>query len=129
MSKTIHRTHDRLTFNEVAPGVEFAVLRQHDTNSGLTTFVRMQKGARARHHGHPGGEETYLVSGRLRVGDTTLGPGDYLWTAEGESHDGFAEEASLFFVVLPGGLEVNEEAPVPASSMPADAQGTPTLDP
>ena len=55
-------------------------------------------------HTHPGGEETYVVSGRLRVGKQELTAGDYLWTPPGVSHDNEAHEEALFLVVLPGGF-------------------------
>jgi quercetin dioxygenase-like cupin family protein len=71
-----------------------------------TVLVRMAKGADAQLHNHPGGEETYMVSGKLRVGDHLLGAGDYLWTPPGVAHDGHAEEDAVFFVVLPAGLRV-----------------------
>ncbi|HEU4532733.1 MAG TPA: cupin domain-containing protein [Polyangiaceae bacterium] len=107
---TTYRPHDAQPFQTVAPGVEFCFLRRHGDapagSPGLTLMVRMAKGAHARHHGHPGGEEVYLVSGRLRVGSRLLSPGDYLWTAPGEAHDGFAEEETVFFAVLPGGLDL-----------------------
>jgi len=112
MSTTTHRSREQQPFKTVAPGVHLRVLRRHGDepgdvgNPGITVLIRMDKGAHARHHGHPAGEETYLISGKLRVGSRILLPGDYLWTAAGESHDGFAEEESLFFVVLPGGLDV-----------------------
>ncbi|MEZ4373147.1 MAG: cupin domain-containing protein [Polyangiaceae bacterium] len=96
-------------FQAVAPGVEFCHLRRH-ADAGLTLLVRMQQGAHARLHEHAGGEETYLISGKLRVGAHLLQPGDYLWTPPGVAHDGFAEEQSLFFVVLPGGIQVVSSA-------------------
>src|SRR5687768_3245570 len=102
MSTTTFRPHDEQPFETVAPGVQFCFLRRHpggEGGPGVTLLIRMAKGAHARHHGHPGGEETYLVSGKLRIGTKVLAPGDYLYTAPGESHDGFAEEESLFFVV------------------------------
>ncbi|WP_438025413.1 cupin domain-containing protein [Sorangium sp. So ce233] len=108
MNTTTFRPQQDQPFETVAPGVQFSFLRRHGGGPGLTVLVRMEKGARARPHNHPGGEETYLVSGKLRVGERVLSPGDYLWTAPGESHDGYAEEESVFFVVLPGGLDVTE---------------------
>jgi len=111
MSTTTYRSHLDYSFDTVAPGVQFCFLRRHGGGKGLTVLVRMEKGAHAQLHDHPGGEETYLVSGKLRIGSRVLLPGDYLWTAAGERHDGFAEEESLFFVVLPGGREVKAEAP------------------
>ncbi len=119
MTTTTSRSHDAQPYETVAPGVEFCFLRRHDgPSAGLTLLVRMAKGAHARHHGHPGGEEVYLVSGKLRVGSRLLAPGDYLWTAPGEAHDGFAEEESVFFTVLPGGLDLAAQAP-PADERPA----------
>lgn len=76
-------------------------------------FVRMAAGARAPLHGHAGGEETYLVSGCLRVGEHVLRAGDYLWTPPDVEHEGYAEEDTTFFVVLPAGLQFSE---VPAAS-------------
>jgi quercetin dioxygenase-like cupin family protein len=108
MSNTIHCSSRDQSFDVVAPGVSFCVLRRHH-EGGMTVLVRMDKGAHARLHDHPGGEETYLVSGSLRVGDRQLSPGDYLWTPPGEAHDGFADEESVFFVVLPSGLRLVEE--------------------
>ncbi|WP_437589588.1 cupin domain-containing protein [Sorangium sp. So ce1000] len=108
MNTTTFRPQQDQSFETVAPGIQFSFLRRHDGSNGLTVLVRMEKGAHARRHDHPGGEETYLVSGRLRIGERVLSPGDYLWTAPGESHDGYAEEESVFFVVLPCGLELTD---------------------
>ncbi|WP_394824757.1 cupin domain-containing protein [Pendulispora albinea] len=112
MSNTTFRSHREQTFKTFSPGVHVCVLRRHGAASGeertieagMTLLFRMDEGARAPHHEHPGGEETYLVSGKLRVGERVLLPGDYLWTAPGEAHDALAEEDSVFFVVLPDGL-------------------------
>lgn len=101
-------------FHERTPGVELCILRAHP-NGGLTLLLRMQAGARAERHDHPGGEETYVASGTLRIDrrrdaagralpDVTLSAGDYLFAEPGEVHEGFAEEATTFFVVTPGGI-------------------------
>ena len=117
MTITTYRSRAELTFRTVSPGTHVSVLRRHDGDGasagegGFTALFRMDKGAHAPHHDHPGGEETYLVSGKLRVGSNILLPGDYLWTSPGKAHDGFAEEDSVFIVVLPGGIRVTEKAP------------------
>ncbi|WP_437928632.1 cupin domain-containing protein [Sorangium sp. So ce291] len=108
MNTTTFHPKQHQVLETVAPGIQFSFLRRHGGGQGLTALVRMEKGAHARHHNHPGGEETYLVSGKLRIGERTLLPGDYLWTAPGESHEGYAEEESIFFVVLPGGLDLTD---------------------
>jgi quercetin dioxygenase-like cupin family protein len=98
-------------FKTIAEGVEMQVLRRHD-DRGLTFLIQMQHGARAPRHDHPGGEETYLVRGCLKVcarsggaPDVTLRAGDYLYAPPGEVHEGVAEGETLFFVVTPGGLQ------------------------
>lgn len=97
-----------------SPGVEICVLRVH-AEGGLTFLVRMQKGARAERHGHPGGEETYIVSGRLRVDrrvdadkqpqpDLLLSAGDHFFAPANEVHEGVAEDDCTLFVVAPSGI-------------------------
>jgi quercetin dioxygenase-like cupin family protein len=101
-------------FLERSPGVEICVLRMHP-DGGLTFLVRMKRGARAERHGHPGGEETYVLSGKVRIDrridsgerpqpDVLLVAGDYLFAPPGEIHEGFAEEDTSFLVIAPGGL-------------------------
>lgn len=113
-SKASETKSERRVFHERSPGVELGVLRTHD-NGGLTFLIRMKRGARAQRHGHPGGEETYMLSGRVRIDrrvdaqgqpvpDTTLQTGDYLFAPPGEVHEGYAEEDTTFLVVTPGGL-------------------------
>lgn len=100
-----------------SPGVEICVVRVH-SDGGLTFLVRMQRGARTERHGHPGGEESYVLSGALRVDrrisvdeqpqpDVVLSAGDYLAVPAGEIHEGFAEEATSFLVIAPGGLKTH----------------------
>ncbi|MDF2691738.1 MAG: hypothetical protein K0S65_121 [Labilithrix sp.] len=90
------------------------MLRLHH-DGGLTFLIRMPKGARAERHGHPGGEETYILSGTLRIDrrvdaterpqpDLRLAAGDYVFVPAGEVHEGFAEEDTVFLVIAPGGI-------------------------
>jgi quercetin dioxygenase-like cupin family protein len=101
-------------FQTISEGVAMRVLRRHP-DKGTTFLIRMQKGARAMLHDHPGGEETYMLEGRLRiqgrtdaarapVPDVVLSPGEYVFCPPGEIHEGVAEEEALFFVVAPGGV-------------------------
>jgi len=112
MTTNTQQSSEAPAFHTVAPGVELCFLRRH-TDRGTTFLVRMAAGAHAQLHDHPGGEETYLISGKLRIGERDLVPGDYYYAPPGEIHDGYAAEAALFFVVAPGGLvPVGEPRPV-----------------
>jgi quercetin dioxygenase-like cupin family protein len=106
------RTEPR--FSTLAPGVEMSLLRLHDTG-GMSFLIRMERGARAPRHDHAGGEETFMLSGTLRienridaagapVADVVVPSGTYLFAPPGETHDGLALEDCLFFVVAPGGV-------------------------
>lgn len=121
MNTTLQNDHSKSfsseagrTFVERTPGVDISVLRAHP-DGGLSFLVRMREGARAERHGHPGGEETYVLSGRLRIDrrvdavnvaqpDATLSAGDYFFAPVGEVHEGLALEDTVFLVVAPGGI-------------------------
>lgn len=101
-------------FSPLSPGTELRLLRRHE-QGGMTFLIRMAKGARAPLHDHPGGEETYMLAGKLRIEnrkradgvaepDLTLEQGEYAFVAPGESHDGLALEDCLFLVVAAGGV-------------------------
>jgi quercetin dioxygenase-like cupin family protein len=103
-SMTTFGSRDDRPWKTVSPGVQFCFLRTH-ADTGVTALVRLEAGARVPLHEHPGGEETYMISGKLTLGDRTLQAGDYLWTPPGAPHDGVAEEAAELFLVLPGGIK------------------------
>ncbi len=78
-------------------------------------MIRMAAGARAPFHDQPGGEETFLLSGDLRIvdrldvagtalPDAALGEGEYFYASSGERHAGISERGALFFVVAAGGV-------------------------
>ncbi len=48
-----------------------------------------------------GGEELFVVSGSVRVGDEELEAGDYLYTPPGGVHDAEAHDAVLLLVSVP----------------------------
>jgi len=83
------------------PGVAFKVLRAGADKGAGTFLIRMEPGAEYPAHVHPGGEEVWVVEGRMRVGGDDLAAGDYLFTPPGGSHDAGTAEGCLFLVVLP----------------------------
>jgi quercetin dioxygenase-like cupin family protein len=110
----LHAASADRVFLPISDGVEISFLRRHE-GAGATFLIRMAKGARAPRHDHAGGEETYLLRGRLRicarldaagapVPDLVLAEGEYGFAPPGETHEGIAEEDALFLVVAPGGV-------------------------
>ena len=102
------------SFTTIAEGVEMGVLRRHE-GQGMTFLIRMQPGSRAPRHNHPGGEETYMLEGRLRIcervsaggeaePDLVLAAGEYGFVPPGEKHEGIAEGVTRFLVVAPAGV-------------------------
>lgn len=77
-------------------GGERAILRL-SPEQGRTSLIRMKAGARGPRHRHEGGEDVLVISGRIRIGDHELGPGDYLYTEAGEEHDVTALEDAMFY--------------------------------
>jgi quercetin dioxygenase-like cupin family protein len=95
------------TWIDQGDGVELAPLRVVGGLAG-TALLRFAAGARSPAHRHPGGEDLYVVSGRLRVGDVVLDAGDYLHTAPGGVHDAEAEAPTLVVITVPEPIEVLE---------------------
>lgn len=114
MSESVVKAAGELSYKTVSAGVAIAELRAHPT-AGSTITVKMMQGAIAPRHHHPGGEETYVLSGTLRIQnrrdaagreqpDIVLSAGSYAYVPPGETHDGLAEKDTVFLVVAPGGL-------------------------
>lgn len=99
--------HTRLAdahWTQIDPGLHIAPLRVIGDGAG-TAFLRFERGAVSSAHRHPGGEELYVISGRLRVGNRTLEAGDFLLTPPGEVHDAEAEEDTVTLISVPEPIE------------------------
>ena len=94
-----------LTWIDQGHGVALAPLRVLGGSAG-TALLRFSAGGRSPAHRHPGGEDLYVMSGRLRVGDVVLHAGDFLHTAPGGVHDAQAEIATLALVTVPEPIEL-----------------------
>lgn len=67
--------------------------------AGLNTrIVSCEKGCVIARHGHERAEEIYVISGRVRLNEHILEPGDLLRTEAGEFHEAEALEESRFLV-------------------------------
>jgi quercetin dioxygenase-like cupin family protein len=85
-------------WSEIAPGIERGELRATQPGAGAA-LLRFAAGATSGDHRHPAGEELFLFSGRMRVGDALLSPGDYVYTPPDGVNDAEAFEESILFQV------------------------------
>src|SRR5207248_2548999 len=103
-SKVLLSKLSQAAWKPVSEGVYFAGLHASGKNAG-TGFFKWDEGAYSGTHHHPGGEEVYVISGKLRVGDLTLEEGDFLYTPPGETHDVTALTEAVALIALPGGIQ------------------------
>jgi quercetin dioxygenase-like cupin family protein len=89
---------------DVGGGVSMAPLRVEAGGAGVA-LLRFEPGAVSGAHRHPAGEDLYVVSGRLRVGDRVLQVGDYLHTPPGGVHDAEADEEAVVLISVPEPVE------------------------
>ncbi|HXH83959.1 MAG TPA: dimethylsulfonioproprionate lyase family protein [Candidatus Tectomicrobia bacterium] len=87
-------------------GVSAKVLRRDDQTGGMTFLFRFEPGGRFPAHRHPAGEEAFVVEGRVRIGNRTFGPGEYVYTPPGGVHAASSEEGGTILVVLPKPVEI-----------------------
>lgn len=99
------------TWIDVGGGVQMAPLRVVGAGAGVA-YLRFEAGGRAGAHRHPGGEDLYVISGSLRVGDRELDAGDYLHTPPGGVHDAVAPDGALVLVAVAEPIEfLDNQAP------------------
>jgi len=78
-------------------------------DGGKGTFLmHYEPGSRSPTHTHPGGEEIYVVSGKGRLDDLPIGPGDFIYTPSGEGHTLYAETEVVIHVLLPEPVVITE---------------------
>jgi anti-sigma factor ChrR (cupin superfamily) len=88
------------------PGVTFKPLRQTSIRGAGTFIIKMMPDTSYPAHIHPGGEEVFVIEGKMNVGGDSLGPGDYLFTPPGGAHAARSEEGCMFLVVLPEPIRI-----------------------
>ena len=96
-----NRQSDRIWRAGQAPGVQFALLKLHETSGGASVLTRFAAGAHGGRHMHPEGEELFVIEGRCTIDGMALSAGDYLFTPPGASQELIAETDTLVFVMLP----------------------------
>jgi quercetin dioxygenase-like cupin family protein len=105
MPMQINATHDA-SWRPIRDGVTVTPLRMEH---GKGTFLmHYEPGSRSPTHTHPGGEEIYVVSGKGRLDDLAIGPGDFIYTPPGEGHTLYAETEVGIHVLLPEPVVITE---------------------
>ena len=88
------------------PGVRWRKLA-FDGPQGLSTvLLEFAPGAAYGAHRHPEGEQYYVLSGSIRDGARTYGPGTYVRHPPGSVHAPVSAEGCLLFVTLPHPIEL-----------------------
>ena len=101
MADVVHMRWDERSWLETeTPGIEYALLRPQ-ADGGATILLHFEKGVIGAAHTHPGGEELFVVSGDITIGEERLKAGDYLYTPPGADHDAIAAEETVLMLNLP----------------------------
>ena len=74
----------------------------------VTFLMHYEPGSRSPTPTPPGGEEIYVVSGKGRLDDLPIGPGDFIFTPPGEGHTLYAETEGVIHVLLPEPVVITE---------------------
>lgn len=89
------------------PGGERAIFHI-SPQQGRTNIVRIKAGVRGPMHSHDAPEHAYVLSGKVQIGGFVMGPGDYLYTGPGETHDLVVLEDAVLFASTEGAVHVLE---------------------
>jgi quercetin dioxygenase-like cupin family protein len=86
-------------WEQIAPGIEQRVLFVDRAAGTQSYYIRMTAGAVLPAHRHRRVEECVVVSGRLRIGEFEVGPGDFHLAGVSNTHPAItAVEPSLFYI-------------------------------
>ena len=91
-------------------GLFYKSLRRDDANDrSPTILLKFDPGASYPNHDHPGGEELFVLEGEIRVGDSTLRAGDYLYCPPGTAHAVSSRTGGILLAVIPQEVRIVEE--------------------
>ncbi|WP_421905511.1 cupin domain-containing protein [Mameliella sp.] len=83
-------------FEEVAPGL--GQLLVHDVPGERVRIVRFAPGTRLGPHAHRGGEELYVIEGRLQDEYGSYPAGSWIRSPDGSGHTPFSEDGCLLYI-------------------------------
>lgn len=81
-----------------SPGREVLPLYDEDDHRESMRLVRLAPGTRVPEHGHPGGEEVYVIAGSVADADGTYDQGTWLRFPDGSRHQPFSDEGCTLYV-------------------------------
>ncbi len=87
------------------PGVQVKYLHKDAATGGSTALLKLDTGAVFPRHVHPGGEEVYVLEGRVRIEDRWYQPGDFIYSAPGTSNDASSDTGGIVLVMVPKAVE------------------------
>lgn len=106
MPQEIFYKADKLVWKKTPfNGINMAVLNVNDIGGG-SVLLKMASGAIFPLHNHPGGEEVFVIYGKVIINQHQLDSGDFLYTPSGKTHSLKALEDSLLFTSAPKGIEL-----------------------
>jgi len=86
---------------EVKPGIFRKALRDDPATGAQCLLFRLGPGTTYPEHGHPNGEEFYVLEGSITVDDMLLEQGDYYRTPRGERHFNHSSIGAIVLVITP----------------------------
>jgi anti-sigma factor ChrR (cupin superfamily) len=109
-----HGAQDEKGWKELPIRGAWIKLLSLDSDRGYAVLMgRLEAGVRYPPHTHAGGEELYIVTGDLHIGDRRLGPGDFHHADAGTSHgENYSVEGCTLIAVLPAEHELVQLAKI-----------------
>jgi anti-sigma factor ChrR (cupin superfamily) len=103
-----HGAQDEKGWKELPISGAWIKLLSLDSDRGYAVLMgRLEAGVRYPPHTHAGGEELYIVTGDLHIGDRRLGPGDFHHADAGTAHgENYSMEGCTLIAVLPAEHEL-----------------------
>jgi quercetin dioxygenase-like cupin family protein len=75
-------------------------------NGSTTILLKFEPGSSYPYHNHPGGEEIFVLDGRVTIEGAELATGDYLYTPPGYKHAVRSEEDCTLLLMIPEEVEI-----------------------
>ena len=75
-------------------------------NGSTTILLKFEPGSSYPYHNHPGGEEIFVMEGKVVIEGAELAAGDYLYTPPGYRHAVQTDTGAVLMLVIPEEVEI-----------------------